>query len=282
MLTLRSQRKCFDGSLRFYTHESELCNGPMNFAIFLPSRAFKERCPALYYLSGLTCTDENFIMKAGAQRIAEELGMIIVAPDTSPRDRGIPGEKDGDRPGEGASYYVDATKAPWSSAYLMYSYIALELPSFIDENFPTRKGHRSIMGHSMGGHGAMVIGLRNPQTFQSISALAPICAPSKSPMAQRAFRAMLGDDVRDWASYDTVEILKHDGCANRILVDQGSEDEFLESLRPQDLIDVAKARNLPIEVNIREGYDHSYYFVSTFIESHLRFHYEWHRAHQPS
>jgi S-formylglutathione hydrolase len=281
-MMLRLSRKCFNGSLRFYTHESKVCAGPMNFAIFLPSRAKTERCPVLFYISGLTCTDENFVMKAGAQRVAEELGMIIVAPDTSPRDRGIPGEKDGDRPGEGASYYVDALKEPWSRAYQMYSYIAFELPDLIDAQFLTLQGQRSIMGHSMGGHGALVVGLRNPDRFRSISALAPICAPSQSPNAQKAFQAMLGGDKEAWAAYDAVELLRSHGCTSKILVDQGTEDDMIENLRPQDLIDVAREKNLPIEVRMQQGYDHSYYFVATFIEDHLHFHHARLQGHQPS
>ena len=211
-------------------------------------------------------------MKAGAQRVAEELGMIIVAPDTSPRDRGIPKEKDGDRPGEGASYYIDATQEPWSRAYQMYSYIVQELPDFIDANFPTIKGARSIMGHSMGGHGALVAGLRNPDRFRSISALAPICSPIHSDNARKALLAMLGDDEEAWAKYDTVELLKLHGCNRKILVDQGTEDDVIDSLRTQDLIDVVRQKKLTIEVRLQEGYGHNYYFVATFIEDHLRFH----------
>lgn len=271
-MKLRAANKTFGGSLRFYTHESKACRGPMNFAIFLPSRAEKEPCPVLFYLSGLTCTDENFVMKAGAQRVAQELGIILVAPDTSPRDRGIPGEKDGGRPGEGAGYYVDATLEPWSRAYHMYSYCVHELPDFVDENFPTQKGVRSIMGHSMGGHGALVIGLRNPDRFRSISALSPICSASRSRNGREALQAMLGDNASEWANYDAVEILRRDGCRGPILVDQGAADEMMESLRPQDLIDVALEKQLPINVRLQEGYGHNYYFVSTFIEDHLRFH----------
>jgi S-formylglutathione hydrolase len=245
----------------------------MNFAIFLPSKAVHEKCPVLFYLSGLTCTDENFVMKAGAQRVAEELGIIVVAPDTSPRDRCIAGEKDGGRPGEGAGYYVDATQEPWSRAYYMYSYIAEELPAFIDDKFPTLKGVRSIMGHSMGGMGALVIGLRNPTQFQSISALAPICAPSVSETAKGALAALLGDDKSAWTNYDPFQILKRDGVKNKILIDQGSEDEMLENLRTKDLIQLVQEKNLPIEIRMQEGYGHNYYFVSTFIEDHLRFHH---------
>ncbi len=276
MINLRSEHRCFNGSLRFYSHNSLSCQGPMNFAVFLPSKTLKQPCPMVYYLSGLTCTDENFIMKAGAQRIAEELGIILVAPDTSPRDRGIKGEKSGGRPGEGASYYINATKAPWSAYYQMFDYIADELPNLIDTNFPTQKEQRAIMGHSMGGHGAMMIGLRKPERFKSISALAPVCSPIQSPLAQEAFYGLLGENKAEWAAYDTVEILKKNGCKTKILIDQGEADEYLpHNLKLQELSTVVKNQNLPIDIRIHKGYDHSYYFVSSFIEDHLRFHHRY-------
>lgn len=271
-----SQRKCFKGTLGFYSHESKLCNGNMNFSVFTPSIAKTKKCPVVYYLSGLSCTDENFMMKAGAQRVCEELEIILVAPDTSPRDRGIPGEKDGGRPGEGASYYIDATKGPWSKFYQMYSYIVYELPAFIDENFPTIKGLKSIMGHSMGGHGALIIGLRNPTIFSSVSALAPIVAPHKSEIAKKAIGILIGEykeNEKIWSQYDSYLFLKENNCTQeKILIDQGKNDEFFEVLGINDFKLLIHEKNLPIDLRIHDGYDHSYYFVSSFIEDHIRFH----------
>lgn len=274
MLTLRSEHKCFSGSLRFYTHESKSCNGPMNFSIFLPSKAHKQECPAIYFLAGLGSSDENFMMKAGAERVAEELGIIIVAPDTSPRNRNIDRAQEHWTFGEGASFYVNATQSPWSSSYNMYDYVAYELPALVNKNFSVSKN--SIMGHSMGGHGALVVGLRNPDIFSSLSAFAPICAPTRSPWGQHAFGLYLGDQSSLWAQYDTVEILKKTRQAQPTLIDQGGSDQFLiEQLRLDDLALVAGENKLPIEIRRHAGYDHGYYFISTFIESHLRFHYAY-------
>jgi S-formylglutathione hydrolase len=275
MINLLSKRQCFNGSMRFYSHESRATKGLMNFALFLPSKALTKPCPVVYFLSGLSCTDENFMMKAGAQRVAEILGLILVAPDTSPRNRGIPGEKSGGRPGEGASYYVNATKSPWAEYYQMYDYITYELPDLINNNFLTQKNKNAIMGHSMGGHGALVIALRNPERFQSVSALAPICNPSNSPLAQMAFRELLGDDKADWALYDSMELLQNMSPRHKILIDQGLNDEYLAtSLRVSDLALLVEDKKLPINIRLHDGYDHGYYFVATFIEGHLRFHHE--------
>lgn len=274
MLTLRSEHKCFSGFLRFYTHESASCKGPMNFSIFLPTKAQKQACPALYFLAGLGSSDENFMMKAGAERIAEELGIILVAPDTSPRNRNIDREKEHWTFGEGASFYLNATQSPWSYFYNMYDYVAFELPALINKNFLVSK--QSIMGHSMGGHGALVVGLKNPKIFSSLSAFAPICHPTRSPWGQHAFGLYLGDQSVLWAEYDTVEILKKIKKTPPILIDQGEADQFLaEQLRLDDLALVARENKHVIEIRKHAGYDHSYYFISTFIESHLRFHYQY-------
>jgi S-formylglutathione hydrolase len=246
----------------------------MNFSIFLPSKAQKQQCPALYFLAGLSSSDENFMMKAGALRVAEELGLILVAPDTSPRNRHIERDNEHWTFGEGASFYVNATQSPWSTSYNMYDYIAFELPDFLSKNFLI--GKKSLMGHSMGGHGALVIGLRNPDVFLSLSAFAPICAPMRSPWGSYALSLYLGNESSEWESYDTVEILKKTPKTQPILIDQGEADPFLEEqLRLDDLAHVARENNLAIEIRKHAGYDHSYYFVSTFIESHLRFHYKY-------
>lgn len=265
MLELRLKRKCFEGDLCFYTHESKSCHGPMNFSIFLPNLGDR-KLPVVFFLSGLTCNEENFMMKAGAQRVAAELGLIIVAPDTSPREQIS-------RDTEGASYYVNATQEPFKQRYQMYDYISKELPDLIDVHFPTIVGKRSIMGHSMGGHGAMVIGIRNPEQFLAISAFAPICAPSKSVNGSIALQRFLGDDQKTWEQYDTVALLKKYKLVQQpILIDQGTKDDFLANLRIQDLLDL-KLPQSQVQVRMQEDYDHSYYFVSSFIEEHLKFHF---------
>lgn len=271
MLKLRSEHRCFAGSVRFYTHESLVCNGPMKFSIFLPSKARKKKCPTIYFLAGLSSSDENFMMKAGAQRVAEDLGLILVAPDTSPRQRGIEREREHWTIGEGASFYVNATQNPWSKYYKMYDYVTSELPGLIDANFMT--GKKSIMGHSMGGHGAMVIGLNNPAVYSSISAFAPICAPTQSPWGQNAFSTYLGSDKSAWTHYDTLEILKSCKNPQPILIDQGEADPFLtDQLYLDQLSLLVEEKKLPITIRRNAGYDHGYYFIATFIESHLHFH----------
>jgi len=243
----------------------------MNFSIFLPSKAEKQACPALFFLAGLSSNDENFMMKAGAERVAEELGIILIAPDTSPRNRSIEREKEHWTFGEGASFYVNATQSPWSEYYNMYDYVAYELPALIDKNFLISQ--KSIMGHSMGGHGALIIGLKNPRVFSTISAFAPICAPTRSSWGQNAFSMYLGSQSALWAEYDTVELLKKIKNPQPILIDQGEDDPFLaEQLRLDDLAQVTYENKLPVTIRKHAGYDHGYYFIQTFIESHLRFH----------
>jgi S-formylglutathione hydrolase len=273
MLERVSERRMFGGRQGFYRHESKLC-GPMELAVFEPSRAAKEPCPVLFYLSGLTCTAENVTTKSGFQRVASELGLIVVAPDTSPRGAGCPGEDESWDLGTGAGFYVDATEAPWSERYNMFSYVTEELPALVDATFNTRGAtHRGVFGHSMGGHGALVIGLRQADRWRSVSALSPICAPTRCPWGEKAFSAYLGDDRSKWSAYDACELLARGTHAHPILVDQGTADGFLvEQLKPELLKDACEQAGQSLELRMQEGYDHSYYFIATFIGDHLRHH----------
>jgi S-formylglutathione hydrolase len=274
-LTLLKQHACFGGTVSFYSHWSESCRCTLNFSIYRPSEFNRaSTSPVLYFLAGLTCTEENFMAKAGAQRYAAEYGMAIVAPDTSPRNCGIPGEEDNWDLGTGAGFYIDATEAPWDYHYRMYTYVTEELPALVAEHFnidPTRQG---ICGHSMGGHGALVCGLRNRDCYRSISAFAPIAAPSQCPWGQKAFRHYLGENPATWSVYDATELVKATvGDLRPILIDQGLADSFLaEQLRPDLLIEACRQADRPIAYRAQPHYDHSYYFIATFIEDHIRFH----------
>lgn len=272
-LEIQSNNKCFGGWHRQYAHESEVLNCTMRFAVFLPQAAEEGKVPALYWLSGLTCTDENFMQKAGAQRVANELGLAIVAPDTSPRGEQVPDAPDGAFDlGLGAGFYVNALQEPWEKHYHMYDYVFRELPQLIERELPV-SSERSIAGHSMGGHGALVMGLRHQDIYRSISAFSPICNPMDSPWGQKAFTEYLGDDEGLWREYDASEWLKEEGSKLPILVDQGETDNFLhEQLKPETLKAAAEASNAPLTLRMQPGYDHSYYFIATFIEEHLRFH----------
>lgn len=265
-----AQFKSFGGWQKQYQHDSTRLNCSMRFSIFLPPQTLAgEKVPVLYWLSGLTCTDENFIQKAGAQRVAAELGIAIVTPDTSPRGDGVADDHEYDL-GMGAGFYVNATQAPWQQHYQMYDYIVSELPALIEANFPVT-GQRAISGHSMGGHGALMIALRNPQRFSSVSAFSPITHPINCPWGQKAFSAYLGDDVEVWKQYDSCELFKHANNFMPTLIDQGKKDQFLaEQLKPEALI--TAAGDNPVELRLHDGYDHSYYFIASFIEEHLRFH----------
>jgi S-formylglutathione hydrolase len=276
-LILLKQHACFGGTLSFYSHWSESCRSTLNFSLYLPPESsHSTTLPVLYFLAGLTCTEENFMAKAGAQRYAAEHGMAIVAPDTSPRNCGIPGEEDDWDFGTGAGFYVDATEAPWNAHYRMYTYVTEELPALVTQNFnidPTRQG---ICGHSMGGHGALVCGLRNRDRYRSISAFAPIAAPSQCPWGQKAFRHYLGEPAT-WAAYDATELVQASVKASTddlpILIDQGLADPFLaEQLQPDLLIEACQQVGRPITYRAQPDYDHSYYFIATFIEDHIRFH----------
>ena len=269
-----SNNKSFGGWHKQYTHQSEVLNCAMRFAIFLPPQVNEGRkVPVLYWLSGLTCTDENFMQKAGAQRVAAELGVAIVAPDTSPRGEGVANDEGYDL-GQGAGFYVNATQAPWAAHFKMYDYILDELPNLIEANFPVTS-QRAISGHSMGGHGALMIGLKNQSRFSSISAFSPITNPTQCPWGEKAFTAYLGDNKQAWAEYDSVELLQAGKPSLPILVDQGSEDGFLtEQLKPENLIAAAKSVDAECELRMQAGYDHSYYFIASFIEDPLRFHHQ--------
>ncbi len=267
-----SVNKSFGGWTKHYTHHSDVLNCDMRFAIYLPPQtANGQKVPVVYFLSGLTCSDENFIQKAGAQRIAAELGIAIVAPDTSPRGYDVADDDSYDL-GKGAGFYVNATQAPWNRNYQMYDYVMNELPDLIEVTFPVTD-QRSIFGHSMGGHGALVMALRHPERFKSVSAFSPIANPVDSPWGQKAFTAYLGEDRSTWADYDASLLMQNATGSVPALVDQGDADNFLEEqLKPHVLQAAAKTRDYPLVLNRREGYDHSYYFIASFIEDHLRFH----------
>lgn len=260
----------FGGVQGFYRHQSTACGGPMSFAVYRPAEAVAgEPCPVVLYLSGLTCTEENVTAKAGAQRVCAELGALFVAPDTSPRGARYPGEDDDWDFGTGAGFYVDATVEPWSARYRMYSYVA-ELRGLIDAEFAT--GAWSITGHSMGGHGALVLGLREPDRWRRVSALAPISAPMQCPWGVKAFTGYLGPDRESWKAYDATELVHRRPRADTILVDQGDRDPFLdEQLQPELLAAACNDAGQHLELRMQPGHDHSYYFVATFIEDHLRF-----------
>ncbi len=271
-----STNKSFGGWHKQYRHPSESLNCDMRFAIFLPPQASeKSPVPVLYWLSGLTCTDENFMQKAGAHRIAAELGIAIVAPDTSPRGDDVPDDVDGSYDfGLGAGFYLNATQSPWNTHYHMYDYVVSELPTLIQRTFPVTK-QRFISGHSMGGQGALTIGLKNPDLYSSITAFSPICNPTQTPWGQKAFQHYLGDDRESWKDYDACELLKKGKASQAILVDQGLSDDFLEKeLKPERLAAAAQENSTNLTLRQHEGYDHSYYFIASFIEDHLRFHNE--------
>lgn len=271
---LVASQKSFGGWHRRYRHRSAVLDCDMVFAVFLPPQIESEKdLPVLYWLSGLTCSDENFMQKAGAHRIAAELGLVLVAPDTSPRGDEVADAPDGAWDmGQGAGFYVNASEEPWAAHYRMYDYVVTELPQLIEAHFPV-SGRRSISGHSMGGHGALVCALRNPGRYRSVSAFAPICHPMDCPWGQKAFSTYLGNDCETWRQWDACELLATAAERLPILVDQGADDGFLaQQLRPQALEQAARAAGHPLQLRLQPGYDHSYYFVASFIEEHLRYH----------
>lgn len=269
------EHACFGGTVSFHGHYSSACDGGMRFAVYTPPQAAEGPVPVLYYLAGLTCTEETFMIKGGAQRHAAEHGLMLVAPDTSPRDANIAGEDEAYDFGTGAGFYVDATEKPWSRHYRMYTYVTQELPSVVAENFPARPGNAGVFGHSMGGHGALVCALRNPDLFRSVSAFAPVSAPTRVPWGEKAFTGYLGGDRETWKAYDASELVRGHpfGDGREILVDQGLSDQFLEEqLAPEALEEACAASGQPLTLRRHEGYDHSYYFISTFMGDHVRHH----------
>lgn len=269
-----SSTRSFGGWHKQYTHRSSTLNCDMRFAVYLPPQASaNNKVPVLYWLSGLTCTDENFMQKAGAFRMAAELGIAIVAPDTSPRGEDVPDDPEGSYDfGLGAGFYVNATQAPWNRHYHMYDYVVKELPSLIESHFPVSE-ERAISGHSMGGHGALTIALKNEGRFSSVSAFSPIANPIHCPWGKKALGNYLGNSAEAWKEYDASELLKDKGSTLPILVDQGDADNFLtEQLKPEALIEAAKQSDTRLELRIQPGYDHSYFFIASFIDDHLRFH----------
>jgi S-formylglutathione hydrolase len=271
-MELLSSTKVSGGWLKRYRHESLSVKGDMVFAIFLPPQTESANVPVLYWLSGLTCTDENFSQKAGAFKKAAELGLAIVMPDTSPRGTDYPGEHDSYDFGSAAGFYLNATVAPYSNTYHMYDYVVQELPHLVEEHFPVTD-KRSISGHSMGGHGALVCSLKNPGRYQSVSAFAPITNPTQCPWGEKAFTGYLGDDRETWKAWDSCELIATASERLPLLVDQGEADNFLEEqLKPEALEAACEKAGHPLTLRRQPGYDHSYFFISTFIDDHLEHH----------
>ena len=265
--------KEFGGFLKRYTHQSAVNNCEMVFSVYMPPQAEKSKVPSLYWLSGLTCTDDNVRTKAGMQRIAAKLGMAIIMPDTSPRGDNVVDYPNRYDLGKGAGFYVDATESPFYKHYNMYSYIVHELPSIIEDNFAVIKGVKSISGHSMGGHGALICTLKNKGAYKSVSAFSPICNPTKCDWGRTCLATYLGADEKQWLQYDATALIENGASVNEILIDQGTADEFLEKqLYPQNLADVCAKKEVTLNLRIQEGYDHSYHFISSFIEEHLLYH----------
>jgi S-formylglutathione hydrolase len=272
-----SKHRCFGGTVGFYKHQSTVNACTMKFSVFTPPQAERGKVPVLYYLAGLTCTEETFMTKAGAQRRASELGLMLVAPDTSPRGVPLPGDSESYDFGVGAGFYVDATQAPWSKHYKMFSYVTQELPSIIDGHFPGDPARQGIFGHSMGGHGALTIGLKNPgNRYRSISAFAPIAAPRQVPWGIKAFTNYLGGDREAWSRYDATELVKSVSGAEKrsaILIDQGLADQFLETqLHPHLFEEACRDVGQALTLRRQPGYDHGYYFIQSFVDEHLRHH----------
>lgn len=275
MLELLSEHRCFGGRQRYYRHASAVIGLPMRFSVYLPPQAEAgARMPTLFYLAGLTCTEETFMIKGGAQRLAAEYGMMLVAPDTSPRGASLPGETDNWDFGVGAGFYVDATQAPWSQYYRMYSYIVQELFGLVTTELPGDATRTGIFGHSMGGHGALVLALRNPERFRSVSAFAPIAAPSQCDWGKKALGGYLGPDTANWEPYDATALMQvmRSPFPNGILIDQGMSDQFLHQLHPGAFEVACQKAGQPLTLRRHDGYDHGYYFISTFMADHLAHH----------
>jgi S-formylglutathione hydrolase len=272
-LKVISEHACFDGVQGYYSHDSEAVRLPMRFAVYRPPQAKRGPVPVLYYLAGLTCTEETFAIKAGAQRLAAELGLMLVAPDTSPRSAGIAGEDADWDFGTGAGFYVDATQPPWSAHYRMYSYVTRDLPTAVAAHFPAAMDRQGMFGHSMGGHGALVLALRHPDKYRSLSAFAPVVAPTRVPWGEKAFSCYLGEHPRAWAEHDACELVKRRPFGGPILIDQGLDDKFLvPQLQPERFEAACAEAGQALTLRRHAGYDHGYYFIASFIEDHLRHH----------
>lgn len=271
-LTCRSEQRCFGGVVGFYSHASRETGTEMRFGVFVPPHAEAARRPVLYYLAGLTCNEETFLIKAGAQRLAAELGLILVAPDTSPRGISLPGDSESWDFGVAAGFYLDATQPPWAGHYRMESYVVHELPALIEAHFPA-SSVRGLCGHSMGGHGALTLALRHPGRYRSLSAFAPICNPADVPWGVKAFTGYLGPERERWLEHDASALMAKSPFAGEVLVDQGLSDKWLTSqLRPEALEQAAASGGQALTLRRHQGYDHLYYFIQTFIEDHLRWH----------
>ena len=272
-LEILSEQACFGGVQGLYRHASRECASPMRFSVFRPPQAASARVPVLYYLAGLTCTEETFMIKAGAQRLAARLGLMLVAPDTSPREPRLPGDDENWDFGLGAGFYVDATAAPWSAHYRMYSYVTAELPEVIGAHFPADTARQGIFGHSMGGHGALVCALRNPDRYRSVSAFAPVAAPMQVPWGENAFARYLGEDPAPWCAYDATALAPGSSFAGPVLIDQGEADKFLATqLVPEKFVAACAGTGIAPRLRRHPGYDHSYWFIQSFVADHLRHH----------
>lgn len=264
--------KEFGGWLNRYEHPSSSCQCTMTFSVYLPPLAETQSVPAVYWLSGLTCTDDNVRTKAGAQRYAAELGLALIMPDTSPRGSDVADDPERYDLGQGAGFYVNATQAPWSRHYRMYDYVTQELPALIESQLPILAGVKSICGHSMGGHGALICAIKEAGAYRSVSAFAPICHPVKSDWGRNCFTNYLGNDIKQWHEYDATELVKAGLARLPILIDQGTADEFLDQLFPDDLAMACREYRIPLTLRMQEGYDHSYHFIASFIGEHLAWH----------
>ena len=273
-MNIIQSNKIFNGNHHVCSHYSESTQCDMTFSVFVPEHQSSENLKTLIWLSGLTCSEENFRLKSGVQRIASELKMIIVSPDTSPRGEGVP-DNENYALGQAAGFYLDATEPPWNKHFNMYTYITKDVLEIIGNNFPIDTDKTGIFGHSMGGHGALTIAIKNPELFKSVSAFAPICSPTKVGWGENAFAIYLGDQQSKWLEYDATELILNRGWHSDILIDQGLDDEYLDQyLKPGLLQEACKQKNIPMQLRQHEGYDHSYFFIASFIEDHLRWHDE--------
>ncbi len=273
-LEVLSEQACHDGVQGFYRHDSEACATRMRFSVFRPPQAARGPVPVLVYLAGLTCTEETFMAKAGAQRLAARLGLLLVAPDTSPREARLPGDDEDWDFGLGAGFWLDATEAPWRDHYRTHAWVTQELPELLARHFPADTTRQGIFGHSMGGHGALVCALRHPERYRSVSALAPIAAPSQVPWGENAFSRYLGEDRAAWAAYDATALAPRSAFRGKVLIDQGEADKFLATqLQPEKFVAACAGTGIEPRLRRHAGYDHSYWFIQTFVADHLRHHH---------